>query len=245
MLANFNRTMTATDLLTLIGVEVGLPKVENPFTSADPQYQRMINLLNVAGNMLLKLHPWTRFQSVQTINVVAGTNSYPLPLDFDSMIDETLWQPGTSFITGFGSTGPQLWEYFINVPVVGTLSIIYRERGGGIQILPVPGSDFSFTFEYVSRGWVSDGTQGGIFRDNVANPSDIVLFDPTLIGRYLKLRFLEALGFDTQSAKDDFNLALDAVSSQDKSNMTVSAARGPVGFRLIDTFNVPETGFGF
>jgi hypothetical protein len=245
-LANFNRTMNAGDLLTQVAVEVGLPKVNDPFTTSDPQYQRMIQILNIAGNALLKLAPWSRFQNVKQINVTPGQSSYPLPEDFDSMIDETMWQPGTSFITGFGSTSPQLWEYFLNVPVVGTLTIIYRERFGGIQVLPVPQSAFSFTFEYVSRGWVTDANQSGTYRDNVAQASDIVLFDPLLIGRYLKMRFLEALGFDTQGAKDDFNLVFDSLASQDTSKMTLSAATGPSnGFNLLGVQNIPETGFGF
>lgn len=244
-LANFNRVMSASDLISMVGVEVGLPKITDPFASSDPQYQRMIQILNIAGPVLLKLYPWSRFQNVKQINVIANQNSYPLPDDFDSMIDETMWQPGTSFITGFGSTSPQLWEYFINVPVVGTLTIIYRERFGGIQVLPMPTSDFSFTFEYVSRGWVTDANQSGVYRDNVAQGTDLILFDPMLISRYLKLRFLEALGFDTQSAKDDFNIVLDSQTSMDTSKTTLSAARGPTnGFQLLSVQNVPETGFG-
>lgn len=246
-LTNFNKAMTAGDLVSLIGVEIGLPKVQDPFTSADPQYQRMINILNVAGNTLLKLYPWIKFQNLMSITTAPGQGTYALPTDFDSMIDETMWQANTSFITGFGSVGPQMWEYFLNVPVVGTLTIIYRERSGVLQILPIPTASFAFTFEYVSRGWVQQGAAPNqVYRDNVVNASDLVLFDSTLIGRYLKLRFLEALGFDTQGAKDDFNLMLDAVSSQDKSAQTISAARGlGTQFRLIDSFNAPETGYGF
>jgi hypothetical protein len=60
------------------------------------------------------------------------------------------------------------------------------------------------------------------------------------------MRFLEALGFDTQGAKDDFNLVFDSLASQDTSKMTLSAATGPSnGFNLLGVQNIPETGFGF
>lgn len=242
-LSNLNRNKTAGDLVSEIGVEIGLPKIQDPFTSNDPQYQRMIQLLNVAGNALLELYPWARLQVRGSITTVPGQGGYPLPADFLSMADDTIWRQNMTLYPGIGSLSPQTWQALLNIPVVGTISVIYRERLGGISVLPVPDSVYSFNFEYISRGWVTDVNQSN-FRDNVTTANDIVLLDPLLIGRYLKLRFLEALGFDTQAAKDDFNLVLEAVSSRDKSAPVIATAKSQ-GVPLISAMNLPETNYGF
>jgi len=132
------------------------------------------------------------------------------------------------------------------VPIVGTINVIYREQLGGLGVLPTPTQAYSFTFEYISRGWVTDAQQTGAYRDNVTQASDIVLFDPLLISRYLKMRWLKSTGFDASDATDEFNLLLDNRSSTDTSKPKLSAAGvlAPLGAPLISIANIPQTGYG-
>lgn len=242
-LSSFNRIKQAGDLLTEIGVEVGLPKVQDPFNSNDPQYQRLVNLLNVGGNELLELYPWTKLINTFSFNTVANQTDYPLPTDWDAMIDQTLWRQG-GLVPGYPASA-QVWQMFSNILAGVTLTVLFREQDGLLRIWPSVGGDVPVNMEYRSRGWVrvGDATTGS-FKDNVALYTDWVLHDPLLIGRYLKMKFLEALGFDTQAAKDDFNLVLEARSSKDNSAPILSAAGGMGGFRLLTGYNAPETGFG-
>jgi hypothetical protein len=242
-LSNFNRYKQAADLVLEVGVEIGLPKVSDPFTTSDPQYQRMITLLNVAGNALLEMYPWARLINKYEIVTVLNQNEYALPNDWDAMIDQTLWRQGGLY-PGYPAS-PQVWQYYSNILAGVTITVLFREQDGKLLIWPSVGSNVPINMEYRSRGWVrqSDITTGP-FKDNVSAGTDWVLHDPLLISRYLKLRFLESLGFDTQSAKDDFNIVLEARSAKDNSAPVLSASVSAPMMRLISVNNVPETGFG-
>jgi hypothetical protein len=242
-LSNLNRTKQAGDLINEVGVEVGLPKISDPFVSTDPQYQRLITLLNIAGNNLIDLYPWSRFTRILTIPLLSGQGSYDLPNDFLDIIPGTMWQPNVNLTPAYGSVTPQTWQMLLSIPLVGTLQIIYRERSGKLDVLPVPTSNgITVTVEYQSRAWVE--VSGQATRDNVTQYSDVVLHDPALISRYLKMKFLEAVGFDTQKATDDFNLILDARTSKDQSRPILSMSGPYNSTRLLDVRNLPETGYG-
>jgi hypothetical protein len=245
-LAALNRYMNAGDIISQVGVDVGLPVTLDPFQSVDAQYQRMIVQLNLCGNALLTLYPWARLRGLATINCTPGNGNYALPDDFSAMTPSTTWRKDQNFVPGYGTVSAQTWQYLVNVPIVGTINVIYREQMGGISVLPTPTQAYSFTFEYISRGWVSDAGQTGVFRDNVEEASDIVLFDPLLISRYLKMRWLKSTGFDASDATDEFNLLLDNRSSTDTSKPKLSAAGvlAPLGAPLISIANIPQTGYG-
>lgn len=245
-LAALNRYKNAGDIISEVGIDVGLPVTLDPFQSQDAQYQRMITQLNLSGNALLTLYPWSRLRALATINCQPGLGNYALPDDFSSMTPGTTWRKDQNFVPGYGTVSAQTWQYLVNVPIVGTINVIYREQMGGISVLPTPTMPYSFTFEYVSRGWVTDAGNTGTYRDNVQVASDIVLFDPLLISRYLKMRWLKSTGFDASDATDEFNLLLDNRSSTDTSKPKLSAAGvlAPLGAPLISIANIPQTGYG-
>jgi hypothetical protein len=241
-LSNFNRTKQAGDLVNEVGVEVGLPRISDPFVSTDPQYLRMIALLNIAGNNLIDLYSWSRFSKTFTFPTVAGQSEYLLPNDFLDITPSTMWQPDVNLTPAYGSVTPQTWQMLLSVPLVGTLQIVYRERSGKLVLLPTPESEIDISVEYQSRAWVNG--VGDILKDHVVQYADVVLHDPALISRYLKMKFLEAVGFDTQKATDDFNLILDARSSKDQSRPILNMAGPFQSARLLDVRNLPETGYG-
>jgi hypothetical protein len=245
-LAALNRYKNAGDIISEVGIDVGLPVTLDPFQSQDAQYQRMITQLNLSGNALLTLYAWARLTQKTTITTIPGQTYYPLPDDFSAMIPGTTWRKDQNFVPGYGTVSAQTWEYLVNVPIVGTINVIYREQLGGLGVLPTPTQAYSFTFEYISRGWVTDAQQTGAYRDNVTQASDIVLFDPLLISRYLKMRWLKSTGFDASDATDEFNLLLDNRSSTDTSKPKLSAAGvlAPLGAPLISIANIPQTGYG-
>jgi hypothetical protein len=243
-LNSFNRIKQAADIVSEVGVEIGLPKVQDPFTTIDPQYQRMIQLLSVAGNALGEFYPWARLINRFSLTTVQNQTEYDLPLDWDAMIDQTLWRQGGLY-PGYPSS-PQVWQYFSNILAGVTLTVLFREQDGKLLIWPSVGGGIPVNMEYRSRGWVRVGDEAtGIYKDHIAQGTDWVLHDPLLISRFLKLKFLEALGFDTQAAKDEFNVVIEARSAKDNSAPVLSMSQGMAGFRLIDAGNAPETGYGF
>ena len=83
--------------------------------------------------------------------------------------------------------------------------------------------------------------------DEPTDSDSIIVFDPLLMIRGLKLAFMKAKGFDTTALQQDFNRTLDSVKGHDSPAPTLSAsARGIGGLwdPLIGGQSTPITGFG-
>lgn len=242
-LGSLNRTKTAGDTIVDVGVEIGLPKVSDPFISGDSKWQQMVTIANSCGNKLIDLYSWSRLHRRHAFVTVAGQENYDLPADWNAMIDQTMWK-SSGLVIG-QPISPQEWQYFSNNSYLPVLRVLFRERGGYLSVPPGTPGSVSVNFEYESRGWVSRQAYPNDLFDNVTSFTDIILLDPTLFGTYLKMKFLEAIGFDSQKAADDFNLMLEARTSKDKSAPILNAGRtNRFGARLIDVVNIPETGYG-
>jgi hypothetical protein len=76
--------------------------------------------------------------------------------------------------------------------------------------------------------------------------ADIVLFEPILFIKKLKLAWLQAKGFDTTKAQDEFDAALESWIGKDTSAPVLNVAgNGMFGLRFLDgVINVPETKYG-
>ena len=108
-----------------------------------------------------------------------------------------------------------------------------------------PPAGLDINFEYQTKNWVSDGQPTPTLTDVVTSGSEIVLFDRTLITRMLKLKWLEAKGFDTSKAQDDFNQVYGSVTGKDKGASVISAGRNGRTFPYLDTYrSTPDSGFG-
>jgi hypothetical protein len=241
------RYETAVQAITQAALECGLPNPgTNPFTSTDPAILQMTGLLTSSGRELLQMREWQRMIVSYTLTVANGdTGFYNLPADYDRHIDQTDWNPTNRLPLG-GPLTAQDYTYLINTNLASsTIYISFREKDGQFVILPQPPPVGQvITFEYVSRYWVAlTGAPTVLASDAVVNPSDIILYDPILIQKLLKLRWLEAKKFDTTAASQQFENALMARSGQDKSAPVLSAARAR-GFPYLDDRNVPETGYG-
>jgi hypothetical protein len=78
----------------------------------------------------------------------------------------------------------------------------------------------------------------------VTLPSDKPLFDKTLITRALKVKYLEAGGFDTTKAQDDYNQIFKFLTGTDKGAPVLNAGRGRGSFPYLSMNNVGDTGYG-
>jgi hypothetical protein len=75
---------------------------------------------------------------------------------------------------------------------------------------------------------------------------DIVWFDPLLTVRGLKLKMLQAKGFDTTAVMQDYMNTLELVKGHDAPSPVLNLNRPSLGFRepLIGNQSVPITGYG-
>ena len=250
-MANVSRWLSANDIINRVAVEVGLNPVNDVFATPDPNFQSLRYLLNSCGQELVQDFDWNISMRRHEFTTQPGDSGvYDLPDDFSYMIDQTGWQqgvPGAAYPL-LGPASPQAWSYLEAAQLYDvTIYAWFRIKEAKLNLWPQPPPEgIPIAYEYISRAWVKAGDQPDIYRDNVQIPSDIVLYEPILIVKKLKLAFLQAKGFDSQKAEDEFVASLEAWKGKDQSS-PVLTLNGPVdpGFRFLNSLNnVPETGYG-
>jgi len=235
---------TATNVINDVALEVGLGKqTADPSTSADPNIGRLWGILKNCGQELLGMHDWQDKQVVYNLTTAMGdTGVYPLPADFDSMVDQTGWQK-SYFWPLRGPYSAQMWQRIVNYPTTG-IYVAFRIQNGQFWIWPQPPPiGIGITYVYKTRGWVKLSA-GGALADAPTVGADVINFDRLLIMKFLKLRFLEAIGRDTSAAQKQFDAVFDQkTSASDGAAAELELAKDS-RFPFITGFNSPDTGFG-
>ena len=239
-------TATANTILNRVAAEVGIQPVVDPYASQDPVFVQLQFLLNTAGEELRYAHQWEFLtKSHQILTTDTDTGSYPLPADFGYMINQTGWERAENVPLG-GPLSAQDWTYLRGRDLASsTLYASFRIAEGNFNIYPIPPPNgLDINFEYQTINWVSDGQVNPVFSDSVLNGSDVPLFDRTLITRYVKLKYLEASGFDTVKAQADFNQIFSFLTGFDQGAGILNAGRGGRNFPYLSVLNTPDTNFG-
>lgn len=244
------RYETAAQIVNAAATECGLTAVADVFASSDSAFIQLRNLLSSAGQEMLILHQWQRLVKLKTITTVVppDTGNYDLPADFGYMIDQTGWSP-TNGGAGLPLGGPlseQDWTYLVNTNLSSsTIYVSFKFAQGQFQVLPQPpATGIIINFEYISRYWVAlTATPTVLAQDFVDANTNVVLYEPILIKKFLKLRYLEAKGFDTTAAVGQFLTVFDAWTGRDISAQVLNMARSRF-FPYLGYRNIPETNYG-
>lgn len=235
----------AGDILNRVAVEVGMEPAQDPYSSQDPLFVQMRTLLNVAGEELVQAYPWElliREAEIQTQSTDSG--DYPLPTDFLYMINQTGWERSQN-VPLFGPLSPQDWQYLLGRDLVtSTIYASFRLQEGLLRLFPQPPAEgLNIHYEYVSKNWVLDPiTQ--TYKDNVSARTDQPLYDKTLISRVLKVKVLEAKGWDSTKAQADVNQTFSFLTGQDKGADVLRVGRR-LGVPYLNIWrNLPDTNYG-
>lgn len=173
-------------------------------------------------------------------------NSYPLPAGFSNMLDQTGWNRTTRLPLG-NPVSAQQWQYLKGRQQGVVFNVLFRPDDDTIKLYPDTDTAGlqTIAFEYISRYWVSTvGSQEVANADLTSAQTDVVFFDPLLATRRLKLDWLQAKGFPSQAAKDDYETVLEQVMNAD-GTAPLKNLRGSFQFDpMLGTANIPNTGFG-
>jgi hypothetical protein len=244
-----SRYETAAQIVNGAASEVGLTAVSDPYASTDPAFIQLCTLLSSAGQEMLALFEWQKLVKVHslTTNVPPDTGNYDLPADFGYMIDQTGWTP-TNAGSGLPLGGPlseQDWTYLINTNLANaTIYVSFKIAEEQLQVLPQPPPDnIEINFEYISRWWVANPATTTPAKPAPTQSTDVILYEPILIKKFLKLRFLEAKGFDTTAAVGQFLTMFNAWTGRDTTAQILNMARSRF-FPYLGYRNIPETNYG-
>lgn len=238
----FTRVDTAANIINAVLPEVGLTASGAPYSSTDSAVIQLTKLLTSAVRELATGFSWPRFLRTKTFTTVnpGDTGEYALPDDFDYMCDQTGWVQTDNVPLG-GPVDAQIWQQFVNSAFTSNFYIYFREEADKFWVFPQPPPNGKIiSYKYSSRNYVLNGAT---YKDYVDDPADSVLFDPLLIQKLLKLRFLEARGFDTAAAQRQYDSVWAARAGKTGSapviNLTPRSRRV-----LISVANIPESNFG-
>jgi hypothetical protein len=192
----------------------------------------------------------TRTATISGADIVTHGGKVPLPSDYLYMLDQTGWERSQD-VPLFGPLTPQEWTYLEGRDLVSyTIYASFRLREGEVWVFPwaedppVDEPDVDIRYEYASSSTVLENGVPGAYTYQVKNPGDIILFNPYLFERLLKLRFLNSKGFDTIEAAQQYGLALQSWEGKDKGGQILNAAGCGFSPSYLGYKNMPDTGYG-
>jgi len=245
-----SRYLPVDTIINRAALEVGLLPSPTPTNDQDEAFIQLVGLLTGAGQELCELHPWqvlVRRYEINTNPANDGTSgSYDLPDDFNYMIDQTGWDRKNRVAIG-GPLSAQDWTYLAGRDLVSqTIYASFRQVDGKIDIYPQPApEDMLITFEYISRNWLMEQGQAIPNRDDIGAGSDLCVLDPQLTIKFLKLKFLQAKGFDTSAAGLEFDTMLNSRIGKSEGAPVLSASNSTRGFPYLNSYgSTPDTGYG-
>lgn len=229
------RYLTANEVLNRVAIEVSLSADSDPVGSSDGDFVQMRGLLAAAGQELLELWPWQQFRGTFDIATKEGdSGSYDLPDDYAYLRDRTGWDLTNSVPIG-GPVSAQEWARLEGRNLVtSTIYATYRLAEGKMDIFPQPPPiGIDLRFEYVKRDWVQE-TGGGAYKDDPTVGTDVILYEPIMIIKFLKAKWLETKGFDASAARLEFENIFEARTGHDEGGATLNIGAGRRGIRYIN-----------
>jgi hypothetical protein len=246
-----SRYLPVDTIINRAALEVGLLPSPTPTNDQDEAFIQLVGLLTGAGQELCELHSWqvlVKRYEINTNPANDGTSgSYDLPDDFNYMIDQTGWDRKNRVAIG-GPLSAQDWTYLAGRDLVSqTIYASFRQVDGKIDIYPQPApEDMLITFEYISRNWLMEQGQTIPNRDDIGAGSDLCVLDPQLTIKFLKLKFLQAKGFDTSAAGLEFDTMLNSRIGKSEGAPVLSASNSTRGFPYLTPYgNTGDTGYGY
>jgi len=241
------RYKSANEIMNQTATEVGLLPINNPVASTEDVYVQLLALLNGCGQELCELNNWQMMTRTYEIVTQDGDDGeYDLPNDFSHMIDQTGWDRKNR-IAAYGPLSPQDWSYLRGRDLVSsTIYVSFRIWEGKMRVLPAPPPpDIPITFEYQSTSWVKQAIDDEPTRDTVGTGSDIILFPPLLISKMLKMKWLQAKGFNSAAAAMEFDTLLGSLIGKDTGADVLSASKSGRQYPYLNAWNnVGDSGFG-
>ncbi len=181
-----------------------------------------------------------------------GQEAYPLPADLNYFIAQTGWDRNFRWQL-LGPVNAEEWQVLKSgISPVGP-RLRYRLMNGQIYINPAPyvptgqASPISdlIVMEYATNQWVGVAAAPTVaVQTSYQLDSDVAVIPEDLICLSLKWRMLKAIGVSWQDEFTEYIDKVDAVTGRATMPRSLPLNARASGIRLLNSQNVPDTGFG-
>jgi hypothetical protein len=174
-------------------------------------------------------------------SITAGQDRYPLPVDYDSYITTTSWDRSFRWQL-LGPLDAQEWQVLKSgISPTGPRSR-FRIMGGYWNIDPPPTSPRVVVFEYYSNSWCQ--SVATIAQNKWTADTDYYTLDDDCFIMGLKWRYKAAKGLDYTQEKHDYDMLVQRKQARNGANRDLPINAQSTGINILNSANVPDTGFG-
>lgn len=231
---------TAVDVLRQVAGELGIPRPNTVTGLEDVQSVQLLSLLNSSGNELMLYYPWEQFIKEWEFDTVIDQSDYPVPDDYNYFADMTQWDR-TNHWPLLGPKTAQEWAFLKGSLVAALPRLRYRVANNMLKLYPTPTaltspSQYTLAMEYCSKNWIDSG---GTPTDMIVADSDILLYNPWLLIKFVKFKFYELKGFQTAGVQSDFMRVFDSLTGKDTGAKVLSLAP-QVTNQFIGPWSIPD-----
>lgn len=221
----------AADILKQVAGELGLPRPATITGIEDVQSVQLLSLLNSCGNELLLYYPWAQFSKEWVLPTVVGKGDYDLPTDWMYFKDQTQWDR-TDHWPLLGPKSPQEWAWLKGSLAAALPRQRFRVANDKFMLWPIPAAPTVapvepyvppvLAMEYVVKNWVLK--TGGVTVDLITQDGDIVMYNPWLVIKFVKVKFYELKGFPTTGVQGDLMRIFNSLTGKDVGAKVLSLA---------------------
>lgn len=237
-------TTTLTNLSNVTGITLG----QNVYASGLVNDTLVTNVSQLGSGIVGISQAPTATIALSGQSVTFATENYPLPSDLAYLIVQTEWDRNFRWQL-LGPLDAQEWQVIKSgISPVGP-RMRFRIMQGQFYINPVGSASSVYTdtiaYEYVSSWWVAAtaaptvGVQSAYVLD-----TDTAIISEDLIVMGLKWRFLKAKGLDWEEEKSQYQNKFDRIAARAASARSLPLNARASGIRLLNSQNVPDTGYG-
>lgn len=230
---------SALQIGTQLAAELGLPTPASMVDATNVTAKQLLAMMQSGGAELQLYYPWEQFKQDYAPTIVPATDSYALPADWRYAVDQTQWDR-TNHWPLLGPKSPQEWAWLKGSFVASLPRIRFRIMNNQFKLYPAPTVVLDLHQEYVSSYWVAlTGAPNTGVKELITLDTDIPMYDPWLLVKFVKYKFYELKGFPTQGVQADFMRIFTSLTGKDTGAEILNLAPR-VTDPYIGPFSIPD-----
>ncbi|HEY8385744.1 MAG TPA: hypothetical protein VIK82_05915 [Porticoccaceae bacterium] len=203
-------------------------------SSTDTICVEITALAHEAAVDIATAYDWQKLIKFHTITGTGTSTAFPFPADYDRMVQASEIFDPDNWCWGYNHiTSPSDWLFYENNSLGLIPPGIWTVREDQFHFLPVPPAGAKAVFPYITRSIFVDAN--GAPKDQITADSDSFVLNERLLTLSLIWRYKAMKGLDYQQDMENFNVAMDRATANDRGARQIHRENGPHPMKGIRT----------